>query len=53
MAQAIVTVQGEPGSLPTLLGQAPARIPTGGKIRPGIMVLTRKVDWYRAASGPG
>ena len=42
MAQAIVTVQGEPGSLPTLLGQAPARIPTGGKIRPGIMVLTRK-----------
>lgn len=42
MAQAIITVQGRPGSLPTLLGQAPARIPTGGKIRPGIMVLTRK-----------
>lgn len=42
MAQAIITVQGGPDSLPTLLGQAPARIPTGGKIRPGIMVLTRK-----------
>ncbi len=42
MAQAIITVQGGSGSLPTLLGQAPARIPTGGKIRPGIMVLTRK-----------
>lgn len=42
MAQAIIKVQGGPDSLPTLLGQAPARIPTGGKIRPGIMVLTRK-----------
>jgi len=42
MAQAIITVQGGSDSLPTLLGQAPARIPTGGKIRPGIMVLTRK-----------
>ena len=42
MAQAIITVQGGPDSLPTLLGQAPVRIPTGGKIRPGIMVLTRK-----------
>ena len=42
MAQAIITVQGGPDSLPTLLGQAPARIPTGGKIRPGIMVLTPK-----------
>lgn len=42
MAQAIITAQGGSDSLPTLLGQAPARIPTGGKIRPGIMVLTRK-----------
>lgn len=42
MSHAIVKVQGGPGALPTLLGQAPARIPTGGKIRPGIMVLTRK-----------
>ena len=42
MAQAIITVQGGSDALPTLLGQAPARIPTGGKIRPGIMVLTRK-----------
>lgn len=42
MAQAIITAHGGSDSLPTLLGQAPARIPTGGKIRPGIMVLTRK-----------
>lgn len=47
MARAIVT---EPGGLlapPSLLGLAPARIPTGGRIRPGIMVLTR-----RAAEDP-
>ena len=42
MTQVIITMHGGPASLPTLLGQAPARIPTGGKIRPGIMVLTRK-----------
>lgn len=38
----VVTVQGGPGSVPTLLGQAPARIPTAGKIRAGIKVLTKK-----------
>lgn len=48
MANAIVTVQGGLPGLPTLLGQGPARIPTGGKIRPGIMVLTKK-----AAEVPG
>ncbi|MDD3800039.1 MAG: hypothetical protein PHE36_12770, partial [Novosphingobium sp.] len=48
MTNAIVTVQGGPIALPTLLGQGPARIPTGGKIRPGIMVLTKK-----AAEMPG
>ncbi|MCL4182337.1 MAG: hypothetical protein KJ011_02710 [Burkholderiaceae bacterium] len=42
MANAIVNVQGAPGAPPTLLGQAAMRIPTAGKIRPGIMVLTRK-----------
>lgn len=42
MANAVVTVQGSSVASPTLLGQAPARIPTGGKIRPGIMILTRK-----------
>lgn len=42
MANAIVTVQGGLPALPTLLGQGLARIPTGGKIRPGIMVLTKK-----------
>lgn len=48
MANAIVTVQGGTPALPTLLGQGPTRIPTGGKIRPGIMVLTKK-----AAEVPG
>jgi len=48
MTNAIVTVQGGPVALPTLLGQGTARIPTGGKIRPGIMVLTKK-----AAELPG
>ena len=38
----IVTVQGGPVATPTLLGQGPARIPTGGKIRAGIKVLTAK-----------
>ncbi|MCL1961346.1 MAG: hypothetical protein FWG56_06170 [Desulfovibrionaceae bacterium] len=48
MTNAIVTVQGEVSAPPTLLGQGPARIPTGGKIHPGIMVLTK-----RAAEVPG
>lgn len=48
MTNVVVTVQGGPAALPTLLGQGAARIPTGGKIRPGIMVLTRK-----AAEVPG
>lgn len=42
MANAIVKVQGGPVAQPTLLGQMAPRIPTGGKISPGIMVLTRK-----------
>jgi hypothetical protein len=42
MTNAIVTVQGGAVAQPTLLGQGPARIPTGGKIRPGIMVLTKR-----------
>jgi hypothetical protein len=42
MAKSVVTVRGGPVGLPTLLGQVPARIPTGGKIRAGIKVLTRK-----------
>lgn len=41
MATAIVTVHGGPSSLATVLGQVPARIPTAGKIRAGIKVLTR------------
>ncbi|MES2089299.1 MAG: hypothetical protein V4532_04870, partial [Pseudomonadota bacterium] len=42
MVKATITVQGGASGLPTLLGQGPARIPTGGKIRAGIKVLTRK-----------
>ncbi|MBB4844380.1 hypothetical protein HNP55_002916 [Paucibacter oligotrophus] len=42
MANAIVTIQDGSVAQPTLLGQGPARIPTGGKIRPGIMVLTKR-----------
>jgi len=42
MADVVVKEQGGPPAPHTLLGRAPARIPTGGKIRPGIMVLTRK-----------
>ena len=36
-----IAIQGG-GITPTLLGQSPARIPTGGKIRAGIKVLTKK-----------
>lgn len=38
----VVAVQGGTTPTPTLLGQGPARIATGGKIRAGIKVLTRK-----------
>ena len=41
MANAIVTDHGGPSSIATILGQSPARIPTAGKIRAGIKVLTR------------
>nr|WP_297383461.1 hypothetical protein [uncultured Roseateles sp.] len=42
MANVVVPAGGGLPALPTLLGRGPARIPTGGKIRPGIMVLTRR-----------
>jgi hypothetical protein len=42
MTDAVVTINGAKPVLPTLLGQGPARIPTGGKIRAGIKVLTKK-----------
>jgi hypothetical protein len=42
MTNAVVTINGAKPVLPTVLGQAPARIPTGGKIRAGIKVLTKK-----------
>ena len=42
MTNAVVTINGARGALPTVLGQGRMRIPTGGKIRAGIKVLTRK-----------
>jgi hypothetical protein len=42
MSNAVVKVNGSQAMLPTVLGQGPARIPTGGKIRAGIKVLTAK-----------
>jgi hypothetical protein len=41
-ANPVIAVQGGGTAIPTLLGQGPARIPTGGKIRAGIKVLTKK-----------
>jgi hypothetical protein len=42
-AHPVIAVQGGGATAaPTLLGQGPARIPTGGKIRAGIKVLTKK-----------
>ena len=42
-AQPVIAVQGSGAmAATTLLGQGPARIPTGGKIRSGIKVLTKK-----------
>jgi hypothetical protein len=42
-----VTLHGGPAAVATVLGQSPARIPTAGKIRAGIKVLSK-----RAASEP-
>lgn len=44
MLNAVVKVEGGHAALPTLLGQRPARIPTGGKIRAGIKVLTKRAE---------
>ena len=41
-AQRVLVEQGGSMASPTILGQGPVRIPTGGKIRAGIKVLTRK-----------
>src|SRR5256884_2963108 len=49
MTNAVVTINGAQSALPTLLGQAPARIPIGGKIRAGIKVLTKKAAEHSKA----
>jgi hypothetical protein len=49
MAHAITAVHGQTPVPFGLLGQAVDRIPTGGKIRPGIMVLTRKAAEHAQA----
>ncbi|MCK6374109.1 MAG: hypothetical protein L6Q69_08375 [Zoogloea sp.] len=60
MTNVVVKVQGGSVEQPTLLGQGPARIPIGGKIRPGIMVLTKRAadvpqakDIYRQGVADG
>ena len=42
MTNAVVQVNGNRVGLPTLLGRGPSRIATGGKIRAGIKVLTKR-----------
>ena len=42
MTQSIVYHRSSDAVPATVLGQGPARIPTGGKIRAGIKVLTNK-----------
>ena len=49
MADAAVTVYGGPAASTTILGRGPARIPTAGKIRAGIQVLTRKAAQHPKA----
>ena len=49
MTNALVTINGARPGLPTVLGQGPIRIPTGGKIRAGIKVLTKKAAEYSKA----
>jgi hypothetical protein len=45
-----ITMQGGTNMLPTLLGQGAPRMPTGGKIRPGIKALTKKAAQVPEAS---
>lgn len=49
MADAAVAVYGGPAASTTILGRGPARIPTAGKIRAGIQVLTRKAAQHPKA----
>ena len=42
MTHPIININGGHAAPPTVLGQGPARIPTGGKIRAGIKVLSNK-----------
>jgi len=49
VANAIVTVHAGPDPSPTILGRGPVRIPTAGKIRAGIKVLTRKAAQHPKA----
>lgn len=51
MSKALVSINSARAAMPTILGQEQAqlRIPTGGKIRAGIKVLTRKAAENRQA----
>lgn len=49
MGNAIVSLSDRNMALPTLLGQGPARIAIGGRIRAGIKVLTKKAAQHAQA----
>jgi Recombination directionality factor-like len=49
MNQAVAGLGGSPPMLPTLLGRSATRIPTAGRIRAGIKVLTRKAAEHARA----
>jgi len=49
MSNAVVHVNGSHSVFPTVLGRGPARIPTGGKIRAGIKVLSRRAAEFPEA----
>jgi len=49
MAHPVIKINGAHAAPSTVLGRGPARIPTGGKIRAGIKVLTRKAADHPSA----
>ena len=46
----LAVVTGQQNALPTIIGQTPARFPIGGKIRPGIKVLTQAAGRHPEAA---
>jgi hypothetical protein len=46
----LAVLNGQQNALPTIIGQTPARFPIGGKIRPGIKVLTQAAGRHPEAT---